>query len=294
LARAKAERRKASGIEESFIAAFAPLRQNFTAIFSAPAGIRSTGNGDKVKLMDYRKVLALAAAFLIALSSIGMASAKANVNKDNDQRSLQAIEPLNIAILIQDDLVSQVGNEIGVTRDFIRSLPQGSRVMVGYITTGSLQVRQPFTTDLEKAAKTLRIPTAARGSSAFNPYVEVLEALRKFENDWTGANAVLLISDGLDTSRGFDSTAAGLTIDIDRTISEANKRRVAIFSFYAPSVGLTSYSRLAAGYGQSSLNRVSNETGGRAFFQGTTGFVTFDSYFSRLRETLNRQYAKAR
>src|SRR5215212_7214256 len=245
-----------------------------------------------VKLMNYRKVLALAAAFLIALSSIGMASAKSNVNKENEQ--LKAIEPLNIAILIQDDLVSQVGNEIGVTRDLIRSLPQGSRVMIGYITTGSLQVRQPFTTDLEKAAKSLRIPTAATGSSAFNPYVEVLEALRKFESDWTGANAVLLISDGLDTSRGFDSTAAGQTIDIDRTISEANKRRVAIFSFYAPSVGLTSHSRLAASYGQSSLNRVSDKTGGKAFFQGTTGFVTFDSYFSRLRETLNRQYARAR
>src|SRR5215208_3587785 len=245
-----------------------------------------------VKPMNYRKVLALAAAFLIALSSIGMASAKSNVNKENEQ--LQAIEPLNIAILIQDDLVSQVGNEIGVTRDFIRSLPQGSRVMVGYITTGTLQVRQPFTTDLEKAAKTLRIPIASRGSSAFNPYVEVLEGLRKFESDWTGANAVLLISDGLDTSRGFDSTAAGYTIDIERAISEANKRRVAIFSFYAPSVGLTSRSRLAASYGQSSLNRLSDQTGGRAFFQGTTGFVTFDSYFSRLRETLNRQYARAR
>ena len=239
--------------------------------------------------MVYRKFAAFVVAVLLALSAIGTASAKTN-----EQRSLQGIEPLNIAILIQDDLVSQVGNEIGVTRDFIRSLPQGSRVMVGYIRTGTLQVRQPFTTDLEKAAKSLRIPTAARGSSAFNPYVEVLEALRKFESGWSGANAVLLISDGLDTSRGFDSTAAGHTLDIDRTISQANKRGVAIFSFYAPSVGLTSYSHLAASYGQSSLNRVSDETGGRAFFQGTTGFVTFDSYFSRLSETLNRQYARAR
>jgi hypothetical protein len=239
--------------------------------------------------MLYRRFAAFAVAMLLGLSAIGTASAKTN-----EQRSLQAIEPLNIAILVQDDLVSQVANELGVTRDFIRSLPQGSRVMVGYITAGTLQVRQPFTTDLEQAAKSLRMPIASRGSSAFNPYVEVLEALRKFESDWTGANAVLLISDGLDTSRGFDSTAAGHTIDIDRTISEANKRQVAIFSFYAPSVGLTSHSRLAASYGQSSLNRVSDETGGRAFFQGSTGFVTFDSYFARLRETLNRQYARNR
>ena len=114
--------------------------------------------------------------------------------------------------------MSQVGNELGVTRDFIRSLPQGSRVMVGYITAGSLQVRQPFTTDREKAAKSLRIPIASWSSSPFNPYVEVLEALKKFQSDWTGANAVLLISDGLDTSRGFDSTAAGQTLDLERAI----------------------------------------------------------------------------
>ena len=243
--------------------------------------------------MYYRKALAWAVAVLIALSSLGVASAKASVSKD-EQRNLQGIEPLNIAILIQDDLVPQVGNELGVTRDFIRSLPEGSRVMVGYITAGTLQVRQPFTTDLERAAKSLRIPLAARSSAAFNPYVEVLEALKKFDNSWTNANAVLLISDGLDTSRGFDSSAAGQTLDIDRTIREANKRRVSIFSFYAPSVGLTSRSSLASSYGQSSLNRVSNETGGRAFFQGTTGFVTFDSYFKRLSDTLNRQYARAR
>lgn len=246
-----------------------------------------------MKSMHYGKFLAWAVAFLIAVSSLGVASAKAKVNNNNEQ-GLQSIEPLNLAVLIQDDLVSQVGNELGVTRDFIRSLPQGSKVMIGYITTGTLQVRQPFTTDLEKAAQSLRIPIGSRSSSAFNPYVEVIEALRKFESGGTNANALLLISDGLDTSRGFDSTAAGHTVDIDRAISEANKRRVAIFSFYAPSVGLTSHSRLAASYGQSSLNRVSNETGGKAFFQGTNGFVTFDSYFSRLRDTLNRQYARAR
>src|SRR5436190_3465460 len=165
--------------------------------------------------------------------------------------------------------------------------------MFAYITTGTLQVRQSFTTDLETAAISLSIPTASGTSSPFNPYVEVIEALRKFDGSGTNANAVLLISDGLDTSRGFDSTAAGHTIDIDRAIGEANKRRIAVFSFYAPSVGLTSHSRLAASYGQSSLNRVSHETGGRAFFQGTTGFVTFDSYFNRLRAELNRQYANA-
>jgi len=244
--------------------------------------------------MYYRKLVSVAVALLMALAAVWAVSATPKTKDENEQRRLQSIEPLNLAILIQDDLVSQVSNEIGVTRDFIRSLPQGSNVMVAYITAGTLQVRQPFTNDLDKAARSLRIPTASVTSAPFNPYVEVVEALRKFDKEGTNANALLLISDGLDTSRGFDSTAAGHTIDIDRTINEARKRNVSIFSFYAPSVGLTSRSRLAASYGQSSLNRVSNETGGKAFFQGTSGFVTFDSYFSRLREALNRQYARVR
>jgi hypothetical protein len=235
-------------------------------------------------------VLTLSILLLTTLSASALAAAPA---KMKEAEALRVRTPMNIAILIQDDLISRVGNELGVTRDFIRSLPAGSRVMVGCITTGTLQVRQPFTTDLDRAAKSLRIPIGNTAASAYNPYVEVIEALKKFDTDWKGPNAVLLISDGLDVSHGFDSSAAGHTLDIDRTIREAKRREVAIYSFYAPSVGFTSSSYLAASYGQSSLKRVSEETGGRAFFQGMTGFVTFDSYFNRLRQELNRQYATA-
>lgn len=238
-----------------------------------------------------RKIWALLTASMMVMMSLGVVSI-ANA-KTSEAEALRVRVPLNIAILIQDDLTSQVGNELGVTRDFIRSLPAGSRVMVGYITSGSLQVRQPFTTDLSRAANSLRVPFASTSASSFNPYVEVIEALKKFDSSSKGPNAVLLVSDGLDTSRGFDSTSAGHTIDIDRAITEANRRNVAIYSFYAPSVGLTSHNFLAASYGQSSLSRVTHETGGAAFFQGMTGFVTFDSYFNRLRAELNRQYATA-
>ncbi|MFS8086383.1 MAG: hypothetical protein ACMG6H_12195 [Acidobacteriota bacterium] len=243
----------------------------------------------------FRKISAFVIASVLVTMSFGASSltnARTNA-KSKEAEALRVRTPMNIAILIQDDLISRVGSELGVTRDFIRSLPAGSRVMVGYITSGSLQVRQPFTTDLNSAAKSLRIPAGSTAMSSFNPYIEVIEALKKFDSSWKGPNTVLLISDGLDVSHGFDTTAAGHTLDIDRTISEAKRRDIAIFSFYAPSVGYTSRSRLAASYGQSSLNRVSEETGGRAFFQGTSGFVTFDSYFNRLRQELNRQYATA-
>jgi hypothetical protein len=232
----------------------------------------------------------LSLAVLLAL----VVSASANTaGSDKDrQRKDTVATPINLAILIQDDLISQVDNELSQTKDFIRGLPQGSRVMVAYITSGSLQIRQPFTTDLNQAAGSLRILRSSTSASPFNPYVEVIEGLREFDN-LNGRKAMLLISDGLDTSRGFDATAAGNTLDLRRAIDKANEREVAVYTFYAPSVGFTSRNRLAASYGQSSLNRLAKETGGKAFFQGTSGFVSFDSYFRRLSEALNDQFAKA-
>ena len=213
------------------------------------------------------------------------------VDKEQSHRQNFRIRtPLNLAILVQDDLVARVGNEIDLTRQFIRSLPVGSRVMVGYLRAGTLQVRQPFTDDIAKAADSLRLPAASTAVSPYNPYIEVIEALRKFETDANRPNALLLISDGLDVSRGFDITSNANTIDLHRAIREAKRRHVSIYSFYAPTVGLTSWNRTAISFGQSSLTRLSEETGGRAFFQGFN-FVSFNPYFKGLSEAINRQHS---
>lgn len=243
-----------------------------------------------------RKFSSAIAAFLLVLATFVAVPATTLASDKGDKKAsgkARIEAPLNLAVLIQDDLISRVGNELNVTRDFIRSLPEGSRVMVGYITAGSLQVRQPFTNDLEKAATSLRMPISSDAVAPFNPYVEVVEALRKFEGEGKNRNVVLLVSNGLDASRGLDVSSTIDSIDLRRAVNEANRRNVTVYSFYAPSVGVTSRNHTLAGYGQSALNRLSNETGGRAFFQGTTDFVTFDSYFERLRDALNEQIAKA-
>lgn len=238
--------------------------------------------------MFYRRFVTVFGALALALSM----SVAAFAEGSNDKKAAGVHEPLNLAILIQDDLTSQVSNELGITRSFIRSLPADSQVMVAYITSGSLQVRQQFTSDLEQAARSLRMPLSSEVASPYNPYVELIQALRKFYVGSRNKNAVLLISDGLDVSRGFDTSSAGQSLDLERAIKHANDRNVAVYAFYAPSVGLTSRSPMAASYGQSSLNRLARDTGGKAFFQGMSGFVSFDSHFRRLRETLNEQSAR--
>lgn len=248
-------------------------------------------------MLSVRKFTSILAALTIA-TFLAMATVAGESSGSGNRKTLSQARvqtPLNLAILIQDDLVSHVGNELGAIRSFIRSLPEGSQVMIGYITSGSLRVRQPFTSDLEEATRALRIPVSSTSASPFNPYVEVVEALRSFNSeeknpDAKNPNVLLLISDGLDVSRGFDPATVLRSIDLERAIREAKRRQVTIYSFYAPSVGLTRRSFRAASFGQSSLSRLSNETGGKAFFQGVTDFVTFDSHFERLVVALNRKY----
>ena len=101
------------------------------------------------------------------------------ISEDGEPQTIISIRgignnsPITLAVLIQEDLIS-VQNEIKPLADFVRNLPKGSRVMVGYLRTGSLQVRQRFTNDLEKAAKAMRPPSGFASASPYNPYVEVI------------------------------------------------------------------------------------------------------------------------
>jgi VWFA-related protein len=197
--------------------------------------------------------------------------------------------PPIIEVLIQDDLVSRVSNEIREIKEFIRGLPEGSRVMTGYLTTGTLSVAQDFTTDRARAADSLRIVKSTPTAAPFNPYVEVVEALRRFDSQPQGRRMILMVSDGLDASRGLRSASPTLSIDLDRAIRDAQRRGVSIYTIYAPSTGLTSVSRMAMNFGQGSLNRLSDETGGESFFTGTD-FVSFDPYFKELNQLLGNQW----
>jgi VWFA-related protein len=204
-------------------------------------------------------------------------------------RSVGTNSPITLAVLIQEDLPT-ISNEIKGLAEFVRNLPKGSRVMVGYLRTGSLQVKLKFTTDLEKAAKSLRPPNGFANSGPYNPYVEVIEALRKFDSQPQGRRAILLISDGLDISRGLDSSLPTQSVDLRRAVSEAQRKSVAVYGFYAPTAVAEGNSLLASN-AQSSLNYVANETGGHAFFQGISAPVSFDPYFKELDNSLERQAA---
>jgi VWFA-related protein len=198
--------------------------------------------------------------------------------------------PITLAVLLQDGLVPSVSNEAKGIAAFIQSLPAGSRVMVAYIRTGSLYVRRKFTTDLDRAAAAVRPPMGIAGASAYNPFIEVVEGLRRYDSQPQGRRAMIVVSDGLDLSRGIESSGPNQSIDLNRAITEAQRRGVAIYSIYPPAAAVPN-NQLLISNGQSNLLKLSDDTGGRAFFQGTGAPVSFDPFLKEISESLDRQIA---
>lgn len=218
------------------------------------------------------------------------------VREDKEEQVILSIRsvsntPLSLAVLIQDDLTANINLQLKQIGEFIRALPDGSRVMVAYLRAGSPQIRQKFTTDLDKAASALRIVGGNVTVAPYNPYDSLVSILERFDALPTGRRAILLISDGVDVSNGFDFVSSTLSPDLDRATLKAQRRGVAIYSFYATGSLTEKASPMLVLSGQSSLLRISEETGGRAFFQGTSTPVSFQPFFDDLGLLLNRQFA---
>jgi hypothetical protein len=163
--------------------------------------------------------------------------------------------------------------------------------MVAYLRGGLMQIRQRFTDDLEKAASSLRIVVGSPSIAPRSPYDGVEDALKRFDALPNGRRAILLVSDGVDVSGGVDSSTPGQSLDLDNAILKAQRRGVAVYSFYSPtSLTANGNSRLVLN-GQGSLDKLSEETGGRAFFQGSLAPISFEPFFKDLNLLLNRQFA---
>lgn len=213
-------------------------------------------------------------------------------NEEQQILSIRSIEdaPLSLAILIQDDLTSNFNLQIDDLKEFIRRLPRGSRAMVAYLRGGSPQVRQRFTDDLSKAADSLRIVSSSSVTAPRNPYDGVVDMLDRFDGLPAGRRAILLVSDGLDISGGLTNAFPGQSLDLDKAILRAQRKSVAVFSIYSPSSSTVNNESRFVLFGQGSLQKLSEETGGRAFFQGSIAPISFQPFFKDLNILLNRQF----
>ncbi|MBA2378142.1 MAG: hypothetical protein H0V76_01045 [Blastocatellia bacterium] len=201
--------------------------------------------------------------------------------------------PLALAIVIQDDVASDFNLHLRDLQTFIRDLPRGSRVMVAYLRGGSFEVRQRFTDDLDRAARSLRIVASSASVSPRNPYDPLIDVLDRFDALPAGRRAILMFSDGLDVSTGTIGSTPFQSTDLERAILRAQRKSVSVFPVFVPTV--ITQPRIGSGSillmnGQSSLERLADESGGRAFIQGSYTPINLRPAFRELSMLLNRQF----
>lgn len=216
------------------------------------------------------------------------------VTEDKDEQQILSIRsvsdtPLSIAFVIQDDLTSNFNLQIADIKQFIRGLPKGTRVMTAYARSGSIQVRQRFTDDLERAAESLRIVTGTLAPRS--PYDSIDQVLNRFDAVPTGRRAILFFSDGVDASQGLNLASISQSFDLDRAILKAQRRSVAVYSIYSPTSTTENGSSVYTLAGQGALEKLSDETGGRSYRQGSIAPISFMPFFRDLVLALNRQFA---
>ncbi len=196
---------------------------------------------------------------------------------------------INLAVVVQDNLDWRVNNEIKGLKEFIRNLPEGSRVMTAYLTIGGAIVTQELTTDRKQAADTLRIIRGVSLPPVFSPYDGVQDVLKHFEEKTIGRKIILAVSDGLDMSGGYIYASPYFSISLDRAIRDAQRRGISIYTIYAPSEDRKPYGRFAINYGQGSLIRLADETGGESYISGLD-FINFSPYLEEFKQTFPRQW----
>jgi VWFA-related protein len=216
------------------------------------------------------------------------------VKEDKDDQTILSVRsvastPLSLAVLIQEDLTSNINLQLKDLRDFINRLPKGSRVMVGYIHGGTLRVKQRFTDNLERASTAIQIVAAT--PSANGPFEGVEAATNYFEAMPTGRRAILLISDGLDSSRGNSPSDIISTPEMERAILKAQRRAVAVYSIWSPTILTNDTNNTLISLGQSALAKLSEQTGGRSFYQGSIPPVSFVPFLKSLVILFERQFA---
>jgi uncharacterized protein YqfB (UPF0267 family) len=218
------------------------------------------------------------------------------VKEDKEEQQILSIKsvsdsPLSIALLIQEDLAANFNLQIPEIKQFIRTLPDGTRVMVAYLRGGSAEIRQRFTTDREKAASSLRIVSSSSNLAPRSPYDGVADMLDRFDAVPAGRRAILLFSDGLDTTGGLNLASIAQSFDLDRALLKAQRKSVAVYSFYSPTVTTENGNSTLILAAQGALAKLSEESGGRAFYQGSIAPISYLPFFKDLVLSLNRQFA---
>jgi hypothetical protein len=204
-------------------------------------------------------------------------------------RQSGAADKLDLYIVVDDSLTTEVGLDYKDVKNFVAELPSTARVGVLYALNGTVTAAQDLTDNREAAMKTLRLPLGTIGAGG-GIFLSLGDLGKRLPPDPDRRRVVLFLSSGIDLYRGYADTYAGLNPDLKTAIDYLDRSGITVYTIYVSPASHFQRNLFLVSNGQSCLARLASETGGEAYYQGFMTPVTMKPFLDEMLEHLNNQY----
>jgi len=194
---------------------------------------------------------------------------------------------LQLVVLIDSGVLQSLGQQMSDIADFVRVLPPTTEIAFAYMMNGRAVFEQPFTTNKNLALRSLHLPGGTVGSSA-SPYFCISQLAKHWpSHNLNARREVIAITDGIDPYEvQFDPEDPY----VRTAVRDAIRNRVVVDAIYWHDMGMASRIGFLASGGQSLLGIVTEDTGGKFYYQGFGNPVAFHPYLRDLSKRLENQY----
>jgi hypothetical protein len=206
-----------------------------------------------------------------------------------DSLTPAAPQGIELGILVDEGLRSSIGIQLKDIQDFIQSLPPNVKVLVGYMSNGTVrsESQDGFSANHEAVAKQVRIPMSTPGQSA-SPYFCLSDFVKRWPSQARATRVVLMITDGVDPYNGSTSVLNQDSPYVQSAQEDVQRAGVVVYALYYGDAGIHGGS--ANFSGQSYLEQVTRATGGQSLYQGTFPPVAFAPFLKEFRKDLDESY----
>ena len=191
---------------------------------------------------------------------------------------------LELAIVIDDAVSTDIGAQFKDLATFITDQQKTTKVGIFYADDGTIQAASQFNDDHAAVAKSLRLPIG-RFAAYSSIYLSMMDLIKRWPAT-RDRREILLIADGIDRFRGDFPTST----DLESAITSAETAGIMIHTLYSTGVGRVARNLFRSTLGQSNLSKITDATGGEAFFQGLQTPISFGPYLQQLDVVLRNQY----
>ena len=195
---------------------------------------------------------------------------------------------VEMVVLIDGGARSSLGLQMSDIAKFIESLRPDTKVTVAYMMDGRAALGGPLTTDHESVLRGLHLTASGEAGISGSPYF----CLSDLAKNWPSSDArarreVVMITDGVDY---YDMRYDPEDPYVQTAVDDAVRARLMVYAIYWQSADRFDRTNYGAGAGQNLLAQITENTGGKSYWQGTGNPVSFAPYFADIDRRLNNQY----